>query len=226
VVEPIRIAGVVAALSVTSDLARGHPPGEAMRACLLATELGRRAGLAEPRHCDVYYTALMRYAGCAATSHEMAAALGGDDVTVRSRGDLIDGARPTEALRLLAGLGHGTERLRILGRMPSMPKFIAAGARADCEVGADLTRRLNLPAAVGRAVLDGFERFDGKGAPEGKAGEDVAEPARYAAVAYTAVIAPTTCGPPSSPPSPAPAARFAMPPLWTTRWPGSAMRPT
>ena len=186
--DPIRIAGVVAALSVTSDLARGHPPGEAMRACLLATELGRRAGLDEPRHCDVYYTALMRYAGCAATSHEMAAALGGDDVTVRSRGDLIDGARPTEALRLLAGLGHGTERLRILGRMPSMPKFIAAGARADCEVGADLTRRLNLPAAVRRAVLDGFERFDGKGAPEGKAGEDVAEPARYAAVAYTAVM--------------------------------------
>jgi len=188
VVDPIRIAGVVAALSVTSDLARGHPPGEAMRACLLATELGRRAGLDEPRHCDVYYTALMRYAGCAATSHEMAAALGGDDVTVRSRGDLIDGARPTEALRLLAGLGHGTERLRILGRMPSMPKFIAAGVRADCEVGADLTRRLNLPAAVRRAVLDGFERFDGKGAPEGKAGEDVAEPARYAAVAYTAVM--------------------------------------
>jgi HD-GYP domain-containing protein (c-di-GMP phosphodiesterase class II) len=188
VVDPIRIAGVVAALSVTSDLARGHPTGEAMRACLLATELGRRAGLDEPRHCDVYYTALMRYAGCAATSHEMAAALGGDDVTVRSRGDLIDGARPTEALRLLAGLGHGAERLRILGRMPSMPKFIAAGARADCEVGAGLTRRLHLPAAVSRAVLDGFERFDGKGAPEGKAGEDVAEPARYAGVAYTAVM--------------------------------------
>jgi HD-GYP domain-containing protein (c-di-GMP phosphodiesterase class II) len=37
-------------------------------------------------------------------------------------------------------------------------------------------------------VLDGFERFDGKGAPEGKAGEDVAEPARYAAIAYTAVM--------------------------------------
>ena len=36
------MAGVVAALSVVSDLARAHPPGEAMRACLLATELARR----------------------------------------------------------------------------------------------------------------------------------------------------------------------------------------
>ena len=43
--EPVGIGGVVAALSVTSDLTRGHPMGEAMRACLLATELARRAGL-------------------------------------------------------------------------------------------------------------------------------------------------------------------------------------
>src|SRR5262249_45566384 len=43
--ERIGVAGIVAALSVTSDLPRGHPPGEAMRACLLATELARRAGL-------------------------------------------------------------------------------------------------------------------------------------------------------------------------------------
>lgn len=82
--DPIGIGGVTAALSVTSDLTRGHPPGEAMRACLLATELACRAGLEEPRRCDVYYTALLRYAGCAATSHELAAMLGGDDIAVRS----------------------------------------------------------------------------------------------------------------------------------------------
>jgi DNA-binding IclR family transcriptional regulator len=45
VANEIAVSGVVAALSVTSDLTRGHPPGEAMRACLLATELARRAGL-------------------------------------------------------------------------------------------------------------------------------------------------------------------------------------
>jgi len=56
------MGGVVAALSVTSDLTRGHPPGEAMRACLLATELARRAGLGEGRLGDVYYTSLLRFA--------------------------------------------------------------------------------------------------------------------------------------------------------------------
>ena len=109
------MAGVVAALSVVSDLARGHPPGEAVRACLLATELARRAGLDVPRRVEVYYGTLMRFAGCAATSHEIAAVFGGDDIVVRARGDLIDPAEPAEALEFLAGLGVDAARLRALG---------------------------------------------------------------------------------------------------------------
>jgi HD-GYP domain-containing protein (c-di-GMP phosphodiesterase class II)/DNA-binding CsgD family transcriptional regulator len=186
--DPVGIAGVIAALSVTSDLTRGHPPGEAMRACLLAVELGRRSGLDDRDLSDVYYGTLMRFAGCAATSHEIAAALGGDDVKVRARGDLADTARPTEALRLLAGLGDGLGRLRALSRAPQVPKLVEEGARADCEVGADLSRRLRLPEAVSTAVLHAFERWDGHGNPDGKAGLDVAQAARFAAVGYTAVM--------------------------------------
>ena len=76
-----------------------------MRACLLATELARRAGLDRASQGDVYYGTLLRFAGCAATSHEIAAAFGGDDIVVRARGDLIDPTVPAEAMRFLAGLG-------------------------------------------------------------------------------------------------------------------------
>jgi hypothetical protein len=153
------VAGVVAALSVVSDLARGHPPGEGVRACLLATELARRAGLDAGRQVEVYYGMLMRFAGCAATSHEIAAVFG-DDIVVRARGDLIDPAEPGEALEFLAGLGVDAARLRALGGPAGVGRFKAEGARADCEVGADLTARLRLPEAVREAVLDSFERFD------------------------------------------------------------------
>jgi hypothetical protein len=162
--ERVGVGGVVAALSVTSDLTRGHLPGKAMRACLLATELARRA---EVDGAAVYYATLLRFAGCAATSHEIAATFGGDDVVVRARGDLIDLARPAEALCFLLGLGRGAERVRILGRVPGAAKAFAEGARADCEVGAEVTRRLRLPEEVSRAVLDAFERFDGRGVPAG-----------------------------------------------------------
>ena len=182
------MAGVVAALSVVSDLTRGHPAGEAMRACLLATELARRAGLDEAGQGEVYYGTLMRFAGCAATSHEIAAVFGGDDIVVRARGDLIDPAEPGEAVEFLAGLGVDAVRLRALGGPAGVAKLKAEGARADCEVGADLTARLGLPEAVRRAVLDSFERFDGLGVPAGRAGAEVAEASRFAAVGYAAVM--------------------------------------
>jgi hypothetical protein len=150
--EQVGMAGVVAALSTTSDLTRGHPPGEAMRACLLATELARRMGLDRGRASDVYYATLLRFAGCAATSHELAGTLGGNDIVVRARGDLIDSSRPVEGLRLLAGLGAGTGRLRMLSRAPGMARLIAEGARADCEVGVELTRRLHLPEPYGQRL--------------------------------------------------------------------------
>ena len=182
------MAGVVAALSVASDLVRGHPPGEAVRACLLATELARRAGLDVRGQAEVYYGTLMRFAGCAATSHEIAAVFGGDDIVVRARGDLIDPAEPGEALEFLAGLGVDAARLQALGGPAGVGRLKAEGARADCEVGADLTARLGLPEAVRRAVLDSFERFDGHGVPAGRSGAEVAEASRFAAVGYAAVM--------------------------------------
>ncbi len=184
----VGVGGVVAALSVTSDLTRGHPSGEAMRACLLATELARRAGLAPVRQAEVYYGTLLRFAGCAATSHEIAAALGGDDVAVRAAGDLIDPAVPGQAQQFLAGLGVSADQLRALGGPPGVARLKAEGAQADCEVGAGLAARLGLPEEVGQAVLDAFERYDGLGVPAGRAADEITLAARFAAVGFTAVM--------------------------------------
>jgi hypothetical protein len=150
--------------------------------------LARRAGLDAGRQAEVYYGTLMRFAGCAATSHEIAAVFGGDDIVVRARGDLIDPAEPGEALEFLAGLGVDAARLQAIGGPAGVGRLKAEGARADCEVGADLTARLGLPEAVRRAVLDSFERFDGHGVPAGRAGTEVAEASRFAAVGYAAAV--------------------------------------
>lgn len=128
----------MAALSVTSDLTRGHLVGEAMRSCLVATELAGRSGLSAPRQSEVFYSTLMRFAGCAATSHEAAANFGGDDIAVRAKGDLTDTANPVAALRFLAGLGSGAERLRILARTPRVPALVSGYLRLEKVVLRDL----------------------------------------------------------------------------------------
>ena len=75
---------------------------------------------------EVYYGTLMRFAGCAATSHEIAAVFGGDDIVVRARGDLIDPAEPGEAMEFLAGLGVDAVRPAGAGR---------PGGRGEAEGG-------------------------------------------------------------------------------------------
>src|SRR5690348_5383160 len=51
--ERPRLAEILAALSLVTDLARGEPPGEAMRASLLATRLAARMSAARDDVADV-----------------------------------------------------------------------------------------------------------------------------------------------------------------------------
>ena len=179
------LAELLAALSGISDLARGHPTDEAQRACLVAVGLARASGVEGPMLQDVYYTGLVWSVGCTATSHEFAAAFGGDDVELRRRGDAIDTADPRQTLAMLYRMGGAGLVLRAA---PKAPKVALEGARADCEVGAGMARRLGLPASVANAVSQRFERWDGRGSPQGMAGEAISLPARLTAVAETAVM--------------------------------------
>jgi hypothetical protein len=118
VAQPVRLAELLGALSAVSDLARGHAVEEATRSCLVATALARRLGLSPPEVADVYYTSLPRSVGCTATSHEIAALMGGDDIAVRARGDMVDISRPGEAAAPVRGHVRGRARGRRGGRSP------------------------------------------------------------------------------------------------------------
>jgi HD-GYP domain-containing protein (c-di-GMP phosphodiesterase class II) len=64
--------------------------------------------------------------------------------------------------------------------------------RASCEVAIALGSQLGLPAGVLEAFDDVFERWDGRGLPTGRSGEDLHPIARILAVADQAAIAHAT----------------------------------
>ena len=188
--ERVRLADLLAAVSVATDLGMGQEPEKAIRACLVATALARRMGTPEAEVCDVYYTALLRHLGCTATAHEEAY-LGGDELAVRPAAERADFGNPREAFALLLQMGRGTgvDRVRYLVRA------LRAGKEGDqailaavCEVGARLAERLGLGPGVRDGLYQAFERWDGKGTPQGLATEDICLPARLAEVAHQAVI--------------------------------------
>src|SRR5262245_11699821 len=98
---PLRLADVLAALSLAMDLGMAFPPEHALRAPLLRVGLARRLRLDEHEVGDVYYTTLLRFVGCTAAAHEEAAMAGGDDVALRAAGAKADLGNPRDMVRLL-----------------------------------------------------------------------------------------------------------------------------
>lgn len=188
--DELRLADLLAALSVATDLGMGHEPEKAVRACLLATELARACDLPEVQVRDVYYTTLLVHLGCTAPSHELAF-LFGDDVGVLPRAERTDEASVRESLALLGLVGRGTGARRV----QHLVRVLTAGKegnrtvlRSVCEVGTRMAERLHLGDRVAAALGDSTEVWDGSAGAFERAGDDIALPARFALVATQAVI--------------------------------------
>jgi HD-GYP domain-containing protein (c-di-GMP phosphodiesterase class II) len=188
----LRLAELLAALSLGTDLGMGHPPEEAIRTCLLATSLARRIGLPDPGLADVYWTSLLMHVGCTAYAHEQAAMFGGDEICVNAIGSKTDFGNPREALAFLIELGRARpplQRARILFvGLARGERFGREVAAATCEVAAATAPRLTLSREVQRALHQLFERWDGKGAPQQLRGEAITLPARIAQLAAQAMV--------------------------------------
>jgi HD-GYP domain-containing protein (c-di-GMP phosphodiesterase class II)/DNA-binding CsgD family transcriptional regulator len=186
---PLPIGELLVPLSLVTDLGMGVPDGQSARAAVLATALAERMGLQGAELSDVYYTTLLKHLGCTATAHEEASRLGGDELATRPLFSRTDESRPREMLGLLASIGAGRGPLargRILFGAVTGIRWGVEVQRAVCEVATLIAERLRMPGAVVQALGQGFERWDGKGAPQGLKGDEISVSARYAHVASRA----------------------------------------
>ena len=84
-----RRADFLMALAYATDLATGHSRDFALRSCVLAMRFAEVAGLDESMRRKIYHQALLRYIGCNADTHLLAAAWG-DEITLRRELHHID----------------------------------------------------------------------------------------------------------------------------------------
>ena len=65
----VRLAELMAALSIATDLGMGQPLESALCSCVVAMRLGEALKLDDATLRDVYYQALLRYIGCNGDTH-------------------------------------------------------------------------------------------------------------------------------------------------------------
>jgi HD-GYP domain-containing protein (c-di-GMP phosphodiesterase class II) len=188
----IRLADVLASLSQVADLGFGLPAGDSMRACLIATALGRRLGLSDPELADVYHTTLLQHIGCTAFAHETARRYG-DEMAVNAaaaRTNLADRRDVLATYLPAVTRGRGPlERVRIvLQEFLDGDSFGRRYAMAACEVGQATARRLGLSDGAQRGLREVYEWWNGNGGAHGLRGEAISLPARIAQLAATAAL--------------------------------------
>ena len=96
----VRRGEIIAALSLATDLAMGQPVEFALQSCVLATRIGRMLALGSDALAEIYYQSLLRYIGCNAETHTMAALLG-DEIDFRRDFARIDMGRASEVVALV-----------------------------------------------------------------------------------------------------------------------------
>jgi HD-GYP domain-containing protein (c-di-GMP phosphodiesterase class II) len=191
--DRIRLAELMAALSLATDLGLGQPLQHELGVCLAALELADRLGCSADERADVYYIALVAHVGCTGAAPFFASWSGGDDIAFQRGAQLLGAV--SESAEDLQHIGRRLaedrplpERLRLVARMllGGTDRFEVMGANL-CEGATLLARRLHLPDTVALALGQLLERWDGNGLPGKAAGEEISRPLRIVRVAQDLV---------------------------------------
>jgi len=191
----LRLAEVVAALSLATDLGMGQPLEYALSVCVLSVRLGEALGLSESELHEVYYLALLCHIGCNAETYRMSDVFG-DELALRTQFATVDSRHTSEVMGLvIRSILHANEGGSVvhLARMIAQgllttPHLMKEGFTGFCEVAQRLAERLGFNKGITLALGQVFERWDGRGIPASLKGEDIACSMRIVTLAQDAVV--------------------------------------
>jgi HD-GYP domain-containing protein (c-di-GMP phosphodiesterase class II) len=188
----VRLAELVAALSLGIDLGFGQPMEHVLRQCLIALRLAEGLGLDEEERAVVYYTALLMNVGCHSDAHEQAKWFG-DDIALKAGKYDHELRSVRSALSGLRMLGAGRSPLQ---RFQIALEFALSGHREvdgmiaqHADMARTLGEELELPSQVIEALAASYERWDGRGWPGELKGEEVPVASRLAQAAEFVEVA-------------------------------------
>ena len=181
----VRLAELVAALSLGVDLGFGQPMEHVLRQSMISMRLAETLGLGEDERSVVYYTALLVNVGCHSDAHEQAKWFG-DDIALKSNKYDHELGSLSGALATMRLLGSGNPPLH---RFRVGVEFAVSGHRDMSNMIAQhsalarrLAEQLGLPEAVQEAVGAAYEQWDGKGWPGTLRGDAIPIASRLAQI--------------------------------------------
>ena len=182
-------------LAYATDLATGQSRDFALRGCVLAMRLAATAGFDVEGQRSVYHQALLRYAGCNADTHLLAAAFG-DEIAMRQELAYTDMGNHHQLVEVFVRALN-----RLFADLPpeQLPALVEHGLShaihtsvpilaGHCEVAQRIGLRLGLPPELCEGLGQIYERWDGHGLPHGLKGDAVKPAVRLVTLAQDVVV--------------------------------------
>ena len=178
----VKVTELLGALSFGADLGLGHPTEHVLRQTYIALRLAECLGMDEQEREVVYYASMLAWLGCHIDAYEQAKWFGDDQAFKHDAAYLDIGDAAGSLAFLLRHIGDGRP---LAGRIKAGVGFLADG-RYDLDqmymnhwrAASALSEDLGLSDAVRDSVAQTFERWDGKGEPDGVEREEVLPSAR------------------------------------------------
>ena len=198
-VADLRLSELISALSHALDITEGQPEGHCVRCCWIGMHIGRRLGLGDEELWGLYYTLLLKDLGCSSNAARICELYLTDDLSFKRDFKTVGDSLPQVLNFVLkhTGLKAGlAERFRsVLTIMRDGSELAHELIATRCQRGAEIARLLRFPESVSAGIYSLDEHFDGKGKPEGLAGQAIPLFARIALLAQVIDVFHTAGGP-------------------------------
>jgi hypothetical protein len=182
----IRLAELVASLSLATDLGRGQPMEHCIRKTAIGLRLADLLGLGDDDRVATYYIGLLDDVYCHADAHEQAKWFG-DDIGFKASTYEADLESFEFLLMVLRRLGAGEAGLARARRVAAFPargfKEVSTFLHTHGRLQAEFAARIGLPRSLSEALGQSYERWDGKGVPDRIGGEHLPLPIRVVTLA-------------------------------------------
>src|SRR5580693_1115642 len=120
----LRMSEIISALSYALDLTEGQPMGHSVRTCVIGMRIGNEMGLGMEDLSDLYYTLLLKDAGCSSNASRLFHIISADEIRAKRDVKLTDWTRVGwESLQ--NALTHVATGLPFLERVRSLVRVAA-----------------------------------------------------------------------------------------------------
>ncbi len=175
----LRMADLLGAFSMASDMGVGLHAGHGVRCCYIGMRLAEALDLPLEQRVHLYYAELLKDAGCTAYTSQLAGFWMADELAAKRELQFFRNVQnPIDVFSWLLqyvaqGAPFPTRIARIKDFLVNGRAFMKEGFESTCHVAKRIAERLAMPPPVQDALLQIFEQWDGKGMPYGTRGEAI-----------------------------------------------------